>query len=121
MVNRNRSNLFYLLLVVVASVMVGMVLASRLDLSSQSSAQTLGVPAVNSAPITGPLSATTFREAAKAVSPAVVNIRAEALREVNESDFFGLDPDDLSDFFGPPRPRTPGGQGQQRPQQQQPR
>ena len=62
MVNRNRSTIFYFLLVVVASVMVGMVLASRLDLASQSSAQTLGVPAVNSAPITGPVSATTFRE-----------------------------------------------------------
>ena len=119
MVNRNRSNVFYLLLVVVASVMVGMVLASRLDLASQSSAQTLGVPAVNSAPITGPVSATTFREVAKLVNPAVVNIRSEALREVGGEDFFGLDPDDLSEFFGP-RPRTPGGQGQA-PRRQQPR
>ena len=107
MVNRNRSNLFYLLLVVVASVMVGMVLASRLDLASQSSAQTLGVPAVNSAPITGPVSATTFREVAKNVTPAVVNIRAESLREAPEGGFFGLDPDDLPELFGP-RPRTPG-------------
>ena len=68
MFNRNKSTLFYLFLVVVASVMVGMVLASRLDLSSQSSAQTLAVPAVNSSPITGPVTATTFREVANVVS-----------------------------------------------------
>ncbi len=119
MVNRNRSNLFYLLLVVVASVMVGMVLASRLDLASQGSAQTFGVPAVNSAPITGPVSATTFREVAKNVTPAVVNIRAEALREVEGPGI--LSPDDLQEFFGP-RPRTPGGGGQgqgQAPRRQQ--
>ena len=122
MVNRNRSNLFYLLLVVVASVMVGMVLASRLDLASQSSAQTLGVPPVNSAPITGPVSATTFREVAKNVTPAVVNIRAESLREAQEGGFFGLDPDDLPELFGP-RPRTPGQapRGQQPQQPRQPR
>jgi hypothetical protein len=73
MFNRNKSTLFYMFLVVVASVMVGMVLASRLDLSSQSSAQSLA-PSVNSAPITGPVTATTFREVANMVSPAVVNI-----------------------------------------------
>ncbi len=124
MVNRNRSTIFYLLLVVVASVMVGMVLASRLDLASQSSAQTLAVPAVNSAPITGPVTATTFREVAKIVSPAVVNIRAESLQEAQTgslNDLFGLDPDDLPDLL--PRPRAPGGggQGQRRQQPQQPR
>jgi serine protease Do len=124
MVNRNRSTIFYFLLVVVASVMVGMVLASRLDLASQSSAQTLGVPAVNSAPITGPVSATTFREVAKAVTPAVVNIRAESLREAREggdlSDLFpGLTPDDLPELF---RRRTPpGGNGQgQSPRREEP-
>ena len=77
MVNRNKSTFFYFLLAVVASVMVGMVLASRLDLTSQSSAQT-ATPAVNSAPITGPVTATTFREVANMVSPAVVNIRTES-------------------------------------------
>ena len=79
MVNRNKSTVFYLLLVVVASVVVGMVLASRLDLASQSSAQT-AVPAVNSSPITGPVTATTFRDVAKAVSPAVVNIRTKSMQ-----------------------------------------
>ena len=110
-VNRNRSTIFYLLLVVVASVMVGMVLASRLDLASQSSAQTVAVPAVNSSPITGPVTATTFREVAKAVSPAVVTIRAESWQEARESALFGLDPDDLPDLFRQ-QPRGQGGQGQ---------
>ena len=117
MVNRNKSTIFYLLLVVVASVMVGMVLASRLDLASQSSAQTPAVPAVNSAPITGPVTATTFREVAKVVSPAVVNIRTESLQQAQDlSDFFGGgDPNDLFDRLFPnrPRPQAPGqGQGQ---------
>jgi len=109
MFNRNKSNLFYLLLIVVASVTVGMVLASRLDLSSQSSAQTLAVPAVNSAPITGPVTATTFREVANMVSPAVVNIRADSLQPTQDlSELFGGDPDLLDRLF-------PGGRGQ-RPQ-----
>ena len=125
-VNRNRSTIFYLLLVVVASVMVGMVLASRLDLASQSSAQTVAVPAVNSSPITGPVTATTFREVAKAVSPAVVTIKAESLQEARESALFGLDPDDLPDFFQRQQPRGQGGQGpgqgqQRRQQRPQPR
>jgi serine protease Do len=125
--NRNKSTVFYLFLVVVASVMVGMVLASRLDLASQSSAQTLGVPAVNSAPITGPVTATTFREVAKVVSPAVVNIRTESLQQTSDlSDFFGGgDPNDLLDrLFPGQRPRGQGGQGDddaqgRRPQREQ--
>ena len=108
MVNRNKSTFFYFLLAVVASVMVGMVLASRLDLTSQSSAQT-AAPAVNSAPITGPVTATTFREVANMVSPAVVNIRTESLQQARDlSEFFGDDPNGLLDqFFGGGGRRTP--------------
>jgi serine protease Do len=113
MFNRNKSSFFYLLLIVVASVMVGMVLASRLDLSSQSSAQSLAVPSVNSAPITGPVTATTFREVANMVSPAVVNIRADSLQQTQDlSEFFGgADPDDLLNRLFPGG-RAPRGQGQ---------
>ena len=46
---------FYALLIAVASLAVGMVIASRLDLTPASSAQTIAVPTMNSAPITGPL------------------------------------------------------------------
>jgi serine protease Do len=127
MVNRNKSTIFYLFLVVVASVMVGMVLASRLDLASQSSAQTLAVPAVNSAPITGPVTATTFREVAKAVSPAVVNIRSESLQPAGGdlSDLFdgqGLPPE-LLERLPQIRPRGQG-RGQdddEQPQRRRPR
>ena len=109
MVNRSKSTFFYLLLAVVASVMVGMVLASRLDLASQSSAQG-ALPAVNSAPITGPVTATTFREVAKSISPAVVNIRTESLQQTQDlSEFFGGGgggtPNDLFDRLFPNRPR----------------
>src|SRR5678816_225810 len=112
MFNRNKSTLFYMFLVVVASVMVGMVLASRLDLSSQSSAQSLA-PSVNSAPITGPVTATTFREVANMVSPAVVNIRADSMQPTQDlSDLFGGD--DQGDLFNRlfPQGRPPRGQSQ---------
>src|SRR2546423_14587264 len=69
--------LFYLPLIVLASIAVGMVIASRLDLSPASSAQTIAVPPMNSAPLTGPLGADTFRNIAKAQAPMVVNIRTE--------------------------------------------
>ena len=45
---------------------------------------------MNSAPLTGRSTATTFRDIAKAVSPAVVNIRTESRQRAQ----------DLSDFFG---------------------
>ena len=65
-----KTTLFYALLLAVASLAVGMVIASRLDLSPASSAQTRWPPPMNSAPLTGAVDATTFRNIAKAVSPA---------------------------------------------------
>jgi serine protease Do len=126
MVSNRKSTVFYLLLVVVASIMVGMVLASRLDLSPTSTAQTLATPPMNSAPITGPLTATTFRDVAKSVSPAVVNIRTESKQRAQDlSDFFGGGGDDLLERFfgGPGAPQGRGqgqGQGQGRGQGQRP-
>jgi serine protease Do len=104
--------LFYALLIAVSSLAVGMVIASRLDLTPASSAQTFTAPAMNSAPVTGALDAQTFRNVAKAQSPIVVNIRTETTRRAQDlSDFFGGGggtPDDLfRRFFGEP----PGGQG----------
>jgi serine protease Do len=106
-----KTSLFYVMLIVVASVAVGMVLASRLDLSPPSAAQSLSVPPANSAPLTGPIDATTFRNIAKAVTPSVVNIRTESRRRTQElTDFFGGD-DLLERFFG-------GGQGRRQPRDQ---
>ena len=99
-----KSTLFYVLLSAVASFAVAMVLASRFDLPPGSSAQTLTLPAVNSAPISGSLDALTFRTIAKAQSPMVVNIRTEMRTRTQDlSDFFGGgSPDDLfRRFFGP--------------------
>ena len=64
-----KTTLFYAVLIAVASLAVGMVIASRLDLSPESSAQALAVPATNSSPIAGPVDASTFRTIAKAVCP----------------------------------------------------
>src|SRR5688500_12808371 len=88
--SNRRSTWFYGLLIVLASIMVGMVIASRLDLSPQSAAQSISAPAANSSPITGPLTATTFRDVAKAATPAVVNIRTESRQRAQElEEFFG--------------------------------
>ena len=114
-----KTTLFYALLIAVSSLIVGMVIASRLDLSPTSSAQTLALPQANSAPVTGPMDAQTFRNVAKAQSPMVVNIRTETRQRSQDlSDFFGGSggsgggggqaPDDLlRRFFG--GPNGPGG------------
>ena len=98
---------FYAGLIAVASLAVGMVLASRLDLTSPSSAQTMALPAMNSAPISGALDATTFRNIAKVASPSVVNIRTRSKQSMRDmSDLFGGD-DPLGRFFGnPPQGRA---------------
>ena len=117
--SNRRTTLFYALLIAIASLAVGMVIASRLDLTPQSAAQTSTAPPFNSAPITGTISATTWRDVAKTVTPAVVNIRTESRQRAQDlSDFFGGGGgggDDLFDrFFG-------GGGGQAPPQQQRQR
>jgi serine protease Do len=109
-----KTTLFYVLLTAVSAVPVGMIIASRLDLSPHSSAQVLAVPPMNSAPITGPLDAQTFRNVAQAQSPMVVNIQTDVVQRAQDlSDFFGGPnvPDDLLErFFGqPPGGGAPGG------------
>src|ERR1700693_926586 len=85
-----KTTLFYALLIAVASLAVGMVIASRLDLTPSSSAQTIAMPPVHSAPLNGPLDAQTFRNIAKANTPMVVNIRTEMKAKAqNLTDFFG--------------------------------
>jgi serine protease Do len=103
MMSSRKTTVFYGLLIGVASLAVGMVLASRLDLSPVSMAQpTATAPATNSAPIGGPLDASTFRNIAKAVSPSVVNIRTESRQRGQElTEFFGGGGDELLErFFG---------------------
>jgi serine protease Do len=117
MANR-KSVFFYALLFAVAGAIVGLIIASRFELASVSSAQSIAAPPMNSAPITGPLTATTFRDIAKAVTPAVVNIRTESRQRTQDlSDFFGGGgggSDLFERFFGQPAPETApdGGRGQ---------
>jgi serine protease Do len=129
-----KTTLFYALLIAVSSLAVGMVIASRFDMTPASAAQTLAAPPMNSAPVTGPLDAQTFRNVAKAQQPMVVNIRTESkARNQDLSEFFGgggggggQAPDDLfRRFFGQPdepdgdQQDTPrGGQRNRRPREQ---
>ena len=116
--SNRRNTWFYALLIAMTSATAALVIASRLGLAPESSAQTAVAPPMNSAPITGPLTASTFRDVAKTVMPAVVNIRTESRQRTQDlSEFFGGS--DLFDrFFGQQEPR--GGQGgqQQRPREQ---
>src|SRR3954451_15357100 len=121
--SNRKTTFFYALLIAIASLAVGMVIASRLDLTPQSAAQSVAAPPYNNAPISGAITATTFRDVAKAVTPAVVNIRTESRQRTQDlSDFFGGGGgDDLFDrFFGPGGGgQGGGGQGGQAPQQRQ--
>ena len=93
---------------------VGLVIAARMNLVSSSAAQTSNVsqtagvsvlPAMNSEPISGQLTATTFRDIAEAQSPMVVNIRTQSRRRGQDpNEFFGGGGDDLfRRFFGDPQ------------------
>jgi serine protease Do len=124
-----KTTIFYVLLAMTASLFVGMVIASRLDLTPASSAQTIAVPSMNSAPITGALTVDTFRNIAKIASPTVVNIRTEMKAKAQDlTEFFGGGggtPDDLFHrFFGNPNQQQEddqsGGRGGRR-QQRQPK
>src|SRR5215469_543127 len=118
-----KTSLFYGVLIAVAGMAVGLVIASRLDLAPSSSAQTVNVPSMNSAPITGPIDATTFRNIAKANAPAVVNIQTEVRQRGRDlSEYFGQGGDDLlRRFFGGDDPQaTPQQRGRGgRPNRQQ--
>ena len=105
-----KTTLFYAVLIAIASLAVGMVIASQWGLPPASSAQTVNVPSANSAPLNGPIDAQTFRNIAKTQSPTVVNIqttsRVRGSREMTE--FFGGSDDLLRRFFGgqvPPQQR----------------
>ena len=96
-----RNTLFSGMLIAVTSIAIGLVLAARLDLVSDSAAQTFNsstgllVPETNSEPITGQLGANTFRDIAEAQSPMVVNISTESRPSTGGRNRFGGDPNDL--------------------------
>jgi len=117
-----KTTLFYAVLIAIASLAVGMVIASRLDLTPASSAQMVAMPAMNSTPLGGPLEATTFRNIAKAQIPTVVNIRTESRQRTQDlTEWFGGQGGDdlLRRFFG--QPGAPDQQQQPPPQRQRPR
>jgi len=104
-----KSSIFYGVLIAFSSLVVGMVIASRLDLTPSSLALTLSVPATNSAPLSGPIDATTFRTIAHDAGPSVVSIITTMTRDA--SDLQGL-----GDLFNQLLPQGRG-RGQAPPQQ----
>ena len=97
-----KTTFFYAALIAVVSLAIGMVIASRLDMAPRSEAQALSAPPpMNSAPLSGPVDAGTFRGIAHDQSPMVVSISTISTRPAEASD-------DQSDelfrrFFGTPR------------------
>src|SRR6266513_40465 len=114
-----KTTLVYGVLIAIASLAVGMVIATRLDLTPTSSAQMVTMPAMNSTPLGGiPIDATTFRTIAKQQIPTVVNIRTESRQRTQDlTEFFGGQGGDdlLRRFFGGQAPDSP----RQRPRQRQ--
>jgi serine protease Do len=102
-----KTTLFYVVLIAVASAAVGMVIASQWGLPQSSSAQTVTVPAANSAPLSGPIDATTFRNIAKNQAPVVVNIRTQARERRELTEFEGSD-ELFRRFFGQGQPQGRG-------------
>ena len=104
-----KTTVFYGVLIAIASIAVGMVIASQWGLPQASSAQTINVPAANTAALNGPIDAQTFRNIAKAQSPTVVNIRTTARARGRElTEFFGGQDDLLQRFFGQGQGAGPG-------------
>jgi serine protease Do len=106
-----KSSVFYGLLIALTSLVVGLVIASKLDLTPASLAGTLDVPVTNSAPLNGPIDATTFRNIAHDAGPSVVSITTKGTRVAEE---------ETLEFFGLPLPGFGGRRGQPTPRQEQP-
>ena len=85
----SKSGVFYSTLIALVSLIAGMVIASKLDLTPASFAA-VNVPATNSTPLTGPIDATTFRTIAHNESPTVVSVIITGHRQGTSLDqFFG--------------------------------
>jgi len=105
------SKVSYTVLIAAASLVVGMVIAARLNLTSSSLAASPTGPTLNSAPLTGTIDATTFRTIAHDASPAVVSISIMAKVPATSSMF--------GDLFGNGRSRNGGRGAQPQPEPEQ--
>ncbi len=96
--SRSRTTFVSTLLIALTAMAFGMVIASRFNLAPQSSAQPVQAPVSNSAPISGNLTATTFREIADTQTAMVVTIWTRQPQPQERDEFFRR-------FFGqPPEP-----------------
>ena len=101
--SRSRTTFVSALVIALAAMAFGMVIASRFNLAPRSAAQSIGTPASSSAPISGNLTATTFREIADAQTAMVVTIWTQRPEQEDANELFGGD-DFFRRFFGRPDP-----------------
>ena len=99
--SRSRTTFVSTLLIALAAMAFGMVIASRFNMAPQSAAQSVQTPSSNSAPISGNLTATTFREIADAQTAMVVTIWTQRPEQDNVNELFGGD-EFFRRFFGQP-------------------
>ena len=87
-----KSSVFYGLLIGFSCLVIGMIIAARLDLTPSSLARntSLVIPVTNSAPLDGSLDAGTFRRIAQEAGPSVVTITTTSMQAVEPGiqDFF---------------------------------
>ncbi len=102
---RSRTTFVSTLLIALTAMAVGMVIASRFNLAPQSAAQPVQTPVAGGTPISGNLTATTFREIAAAQTAMVVTIWTRQPQQQGDMrNFFGGD-EFFRRFFGqPPAP-----------------
>ena len=103
--SRSRTTVVSTLLIAVTAMVFGMVIASHFHLAPPSAAQPVQTPVSSGGPISGNLTATTFREIAEAQTAMVVTIWTQQPRPTGDmNEFFGGD-EFFRRFFGqPPAP-----------------
>ena len=102
MMSRSRTTFVSTLVIALAAMAFGMVIASRFNLAPQSAAQPARTPTSNSSPISGNLTATTFREIADAQTAMVVTIWTQRPEQDNMNELFGGN-ELFRRFFGQPQ------------------
>ena len=101
--SRSRTTFVSALLIALAAMAFGMVIASRFNLAPRSAAQSIETPASSRGPVSGNLTATTFREIADAQTAMVVTIWTQRPEQEDANELFGGD-EFFRRFFGRPGP-----------------
>ena len=99
--SKSRTTFVSALLIALAAMAFGMVIASRFNLAPRSAAQSIDTPTSSRGPVSGNLTATTFREIADAQTAMVVTVWTQRPEQEDANELFGGD-EFFRRFFGRP-------------------